>query len=173
MIVSRRPQLLGSIVLAVVVACSACGSSSPSVGSVRTQVLAVFTTANADLAKAHSANAVTADAGYAKAFQKAAAAFRAIQYPASAQHAADHLESVLDVMGTEAEEVSKAAALNQKVLANVKKMADINLKLIEEEKVEHTAANALRADIGLPAETTTTTPPASTTTTAPAVLKSS
>jgi cytochrome c556 len=169
MTVSRHPVTFGAVALAAAILCSSCGSSSPSVATLRQQVLSITTSTNKALGKDRSAKTPSeVDAKYGQAFAAAARQFKAIQFPASDEHDAKALISELDTMAVLAQKVSVAAAKNQQVEANVLHMAQINLKLIEAEKSEKADSNALRHELGLPPEATTTT----TTTTAPAVLNS-
>jgi len=160
--VSRPSMVFGSVALTAALACSACSSSpsAPSVATLRQQVLAITASTNARLAKDKSAkNPAQTDAKYALDFHRAAGEFHALKFPTSMRHDADALVTALNTMSTEATAVGLAAAKNQSVEANVSKMAQLNLKLIEEEKVEKTAINTLRNDLGLPPEPTTTRPP--------------
>lgn len=155
-------MVLGTFALAVGIVCSAC-SGSTDVATLRHQVDAIFRSTNAQLAKDQSKkDPAGSNAKYAAAFRRAADQFAALNFPTSMQHDANALVKTLRTMSSEATAVSKAAAKNQTVLANVKAMAQLNLKLIEEEKTEKTLATTLRDDLGLPPETTTstTTPPA-------------
>jgi hypothetical protein len=163
-----RPSIvLGTAAFAAVLVSSACSStpSGPSVATLSNQYQAIVTATNAELAKDKNAKSpAQTDAKYGAAFHHAAVEVHALMFPASMQPDAKALVAALDKMSTEAAAVSAAAAKNQNVAANVTAMANLNLKLIEEEKVEKDASNALRSDLGLPPETTTTTtPPPSTT----------
>jgi hypothetical protein len=153
-----------SVALALSVACCSCGSSAPTVATVRQQFLGVVSATNATLlVDGKSKNPVKTNATYAVAFRHAASQIHALQFPVSMRHDADALVTALNTMATLATEVSKAAAKPQSVEKNVVKMADINLKLIEEEKTEKTDSDKLRHDLGLPPEATTTTTTATTT----------
>jgi len=159
--VSRHSKAFGSVVFATAIACSACGSSTPTaptVATLRQQFLGVVTRTNAALTRdTKRGNPVSTDAKYSQDFARAASGFRAIAFPASMRHDARALEAILGTMARDAEAVSLAAAKNQNIKSNVINMAQINLKLIEAEKTEKTDSDALRHDLGLPAETTTTT----------------
>jgi hypothetical protein len=161
----RRSATLGALALLAALVCSSC-SSTPSAAAVGQQYLTIVAHTNAALTKDRSTNAAKSDDKYGQTFGQAANQIRALTFPASAQKDAQDVIAALAKMSTQAAAVGKAAAKNQKVLANVTAMAHQNLKLIDEETVEKKASDALRRDLSLPQETTTTT----TTTTAPAVL---
>jgi hypothetical protein len=166
----RRGGAVGSVALLALTA-AACSSSpsGPTAATVGQKVEAITKSTNTQLGKDKSAKTTTlVDDEYSEAFAKAAAQFRALQYPAAATHDAHALESILSAMASQAKLVGAAAAKNQNVDANITAMAKLNLKLIDDETNEKKAADKLRADLGLPPEpTTTTTAPPPVTTTAP------
>jgi hypothetical protein len=174
----RHVAAFASVALLSVTA-AACSStpSGPSIATLGQQVDAITKSTNAQLAKDKNAKTTTlVDDEYSTAFAHAAAQFKALQFPASVKHDANALVTILEAMASQAKLVGAAAAKNQNVGANITAMAKLNLKLIDDETNEKKAADALRADLGLPPETTTTTtapPPVSTpstgssTTTAP------
>jgi hypothetical protein len=170
--VSRHSTAFASVALVLATACSACGSSPPSAPSVTTlrqQFLAVITRTNAALARDTNAHDPSAtDFKYSVDFGQAASGIHALTFPTSMHHDATTLVSILDTMAKLAKQVGTAAAKNQNIKSNVIAMAQINLKLIEAEKTEKVDSDALRHELGLPAETTTTVPAA--TTVPPAVL---
>jgi hypothetical protein len=163
----------GSVVLTALLAgaglaCAGCSStpSGPTEAQLDQQVLTITKATNAELTKStNNAKPAATDAAYSLAFHHAAVKFAALQVPATAKAKLHALVTALDTMSTEAQAVSVAAAKNQNVEANVTDMAELNLKLLDEEKTEKTAVNALRHALGLPSEptTTTTAPPATTT----------
>ncbi len=164
-----------SVALATAVTCSACGSSPPSAPSVATlgqQFQVIITRTNAALARdTNSHNPSATDFKYSVDFGQAASSIHALTFPRSMQHDAKALVGILDNMAKLAKEVGVAAAKNQSIKSNVINMAQINLKLIEAEKTEKVDSDAVRHDLGLPAETTTTRPTTATTL-PPAVLNS-
>jgi hypothetical protein len=165
---SRHSTAFGSVVLAVVIGCTSCGSSAPSEATLSQQLLAIVKSTNAALAKdTIQKHLAESNAKYSQAFAQAAREFHALQVPASAQHDDDQLVAALNTLSKDATAVSKAAAKNQNVEKNVLAYGQLNLKLMEEETTEKKASNALRHDLGLPPEATTTTqaPTALTTTT--------
>jgi hypothetical protein len=160
---SRKTRVWGAAALALVIACSACGASPaksgpPTVATLRQQLLNIDSTTDATLKKDTSqAHLAQSNAKYSVAFSHAAAEIKALQWPASMKPQVTALVTDLQTMAALATKVSLAAAKPQTVQANVLAMAQQNLKLMEEEKVEFTDANALRHDLGIPAVTTTTT----------------
>jgi hypothetical protein len=159
---------LGSVALAMVVACSACGSSSPSVSVLRQKVSTIF--ANTDAALAKDAKAKTIPLVYSdfsKDFDRAAADIQALQFPASMASDADTLVADLHTLGRDATGLSKAEEKSQTNLVDIRAMGVANQKLVKEEKAEKIASDTLRHDLGLPPVPTTTTPPPP-----PAVLNS-
>ncbi len=159
---SRHTTALGSAVLALVVACAAC-SSSPDLATVGQQYLTIVKNTDKALTRDRSTHQAQSLAKYSADFHSAAVQFRAVQFPASMQHQAQALIAALDTLSVDAAKVSRAAAKPQTVEANVVAMANLNLKLMEEEKTEQTISNGLRRDLGLPPATTTTTAPSSVT----------
>jgi hypothetical protein len=157
---SRYSTVLASVALTTVLVCAGCSSSpsAPSTSALAQQLEAITTSTNAQLHRdgaIKSQSVVYAD--YAKAFHEAATKFRVLDFPTAQRHDADALITILNTMSTQASAVSVAAAKSQSVEANVVKMANLNLKLIDSETAEKTAVNTLRNALGLPDETTTTT----------------
>jgi hypothetical protein len=165
-----RPSLaVAAAGLTLAIFCSSCGSSPPSASALRAQVLAIVKSTDAALATdTVQGKLVQSNAKYSQAFAQAARQFNALQLPARARQADNVLVADLNTMSKLATTTSKAAAKNQNVEKNVLAYGEANLKLMEEEKTEKTAANALRKDLGLPPEATSTTTAAS-----PGVLKPS
>jgi hypothetical protein len=160
--VSRHTTAFGSVVLALLLACSAC-SSSPDVSTVRRQFQTIVT--NTDKALTRDRSASHPDQSYAKYsadFHRAATQLAALTFPTSMQHDARALVTALNTLSADAAKVATAAAKPQSVQANVLAMAKLNLTLMEEEKAELPISNALRLALGLPEETTTTTASSST-----------
>jgi len=158
---SRHTTALTSAVLALVVACAAC-SSSPDIGTVRQQYLTIVKNTDKALTRDRTVKHLAQTlARYSVDFHNAAVQFRAVQFPTTLQHDAQALIAALDTLSTDAAKTATAAAKPQTVQANVVAMANLNLKLMEEEKTEQTVSNALRQALGLPPPTTTTTAPSS------------
>jgi len=153
----------GSVALAAVIACSACSSSpspstTPSVATLRQQFLAIISNTDTTLAKdTVQGHLAQSNAKYAVAFRGAGTQIAALKFPGTMKPQVTALVSDLDTMAADAVKVSVAAAKSQTVEKNVLAMANLNLKLMEEETAEKAAANALRHDLGLPPVTTTTT----------------
>jgi hypothetical protein len=160
---ARYTTALGSVALALVVACSGCGSSAPSVSVLRQQVSTIFTNTDAALAKNRTAKTIPlVYSDFSKDFNQAADNFHALTFPASMSHDADVLVTDLHSLARDATALSKAEEKSQTNLVDVRAMGEANLKLVEEEKSEKTASDALRHDLGLPPVPTTTVPPPAT-----------
>jgi hypothetical protein len=161
--VFRPSTAFGSVAMALAIACSAC-SSTPSTPTVGQQFLAIVAKTDKALTKDRSVSKPgQAYPKYAVSFKQAANEFRALTFPSSMQRDARALVTALDALSADAAKVGKAAQKPQTVEANVVAMAQLNLKLMEEEKTEQTVSNALRRALGLPPPTTTTTTVPSTT----------
>jgi hypothetical protein len=155
---ARYTTALGSVALALVVACSGCGSSAPSVSALRQQVSTIFTNTDAALAKNRTAKTIPlVYSDFSKDFNQAADSLHA-----SMSHDADVLVTDLHSLARDATALSKAEEKSQTNLVDVRAMGEANLKLVEEEKSEKTASDALRHDLGLPPVPTTTVPPPAT-----------
>jgi hypothetical protein len=160
---SRKTRAWGAAALALVIACSACGSSPgksgpPTAATLGQQLLHIDSTIDAKLKDdTVQGQLVESNAKYSVAFSQAASEIKKLHWPASMKPQVTPLVTALQTMAALATKVSVAAAKPQTVQANVLAMAQQNLKLMEEEKVEFTDANALRHDLGIPAVTTTTT----------------
>jgi hypothetical protein len=166
---SVRTIALGSVALAVAVACSGCGSSSPSVPALRQQAQSVFKSTDTAFAKDAAFSPVKAYEGYAQAFTNAAQRIRALDVPASMRRDVDTLVAALDKLASDSTKLAKAEAKNQKVEKNVLAEAQLTLKMMEDEKTERVASDALRKELGLPPVPVTTT----TTSTQPPGISSS
>jgi hypothetical protein len=161
---SRKTAVPGALVLALVIACSACGGSSPAksgpptTATLSQQLLHIDSTIDAQLSKdTVQGHLAESNAKYSVAFAQAASEISKLHWPESMKAQVTPLVAALRTMSSEATKVSVAAAKPQTVQANVLAMAQENLKLMEEEKTEFVDANALRHDLGIPAVTTTTT----------------
>jgi len=159
---SRKTGVWGAAALALVIACSACGSPAksgpPTSATLGQQLLHIDSTIDAKLKKdTIQGHLAESNAKYAVDFGQAASEIKKLQWPESMKPQVTPLVTALRSMAALATKVSVAAAKPQTVQANVLAMAQQNLKLMEEEKVEFTDANALRHDLGIPAVTTTTT----------------
>ncbi|HVC69047.1 MAG TPA: hypothetical protein VNC61_02160 [Acidimicrobiales bacterium] len=164
---SRHTTAFGSVVLALVLACSAC-SSSPDVKALGQKFEAIVKSTDKALTRDRSVkHQATSFAKYSVDFHNAAVQLRALTFPPSMQHDARALVTALDLLSTDAAKVAKAAAKPQSVLKNVQAFAKLNLTLMEDEKSEQTISKKLRSDLGLPQETTTTTTAPSTLTPTP------
>ena len=158
MTIIRHKKATGSVALVALLACSACGSSGPPPPTLKQQVLTIIT--NTDNALAADRAAKTPSLVYFHFgidFDRAAAQFRALTYPASTRRDAKTLEDDLHTMAVDAAKLSVAQTKSQKVLKNVQAEGEDTLKLTEAEQAEKKASNALRHDVGLPIEVTTTT----------------
>jgi hypothetical protein len=163
-VLSRKTAVSGALALALAIACSACGGSSPAksgpptTATLSQQLLHIDSTIDATLKKdTVQGQLAQSNAKYSVAFGLAASEINKLHWPKSMKPQVTPLVTALQTMAALATKVSVAAAKPQTVQANVLAMAQENLKLMEEEKVEFIDANALRHDLGIPAVTTTTT----------------
>jgi type IV secretory pathway VirJ component len=178
MTIFRHKKATGSLALAALLACSACGSSAPPPPTLRQQVLSIITKTDAVLARDRSAKTPSeVYAKFAVDFERASKEFHALKFPAKNHADAKTLVADLHTMALDATALSKAQAKSQKVLKNVQAEGEATLHLTEAEEAEKKVSNAVRHDVGLPVVTTTTTTtpgltPLGTTTTAPSTTTS-
>jgi len=159
MTVAGHTKALGSVVVAVVFACSACSGPAPTrVTVLRRQVQAIISSTDAALHRDQSVTPLEQSyQRYAGDFHRAAGRFRALGFPASMQHDAGDLVTALDTLASDAALVARAEATNQQIGANLTAEARAALTFTNEVAAEKSASDAVRRDVGLLPTTTATT----------------
>lgn len=160
---TRARFALCVVALASATAMSACGSSGPSIPTVRHEVGAII--ANGDTALAKDLSLATLSetyAGESHDFARAASQLHALTYPSTVQGDADAVVTALNRLSVDAFQQAVASSEN-----DVTKQVALAKKTDQDQKAEVKASDALRRALGLPPVETKT----STTTSSPAILK--